>query len=76
MPGRPFKNAILSLLGRSYRLMRQALKAEATNVTGTTGALAVHGQACLHHTPAAPPVCPPFALLWKPNVPRVIIYVE
>ncbi len=56
--------------------MRQALKAEATNVTGTTGALAVHGQACLHHTPAAPPVCPPFALLWKPNVPRVIIYVE
>ncbi len=28
MPGRPFKNAILSLLGRSYRLMRQALQAD------------------------------------------------
>ncbi len=28
VPGRPFINAILSLLGRSYRLMRRALQAE------------------------------------------------
>ena len=36
MPGRPFINAILSLLGRSYRLMRQALKAEATVCLATS----------------------------------------